>query len=88
MPKPKGYPGWYGRIEWETSHDIRFGWDLMRILRVHTGTGGGVAGNRFGYEVKLFESDWPGLREWMIFDRLSESNANKRYTYGTPCYFR
>lgn len=88
MPKPKGYPGWSGRIEWETSHDIRFGWGLMRSLRIHTGTGGGVAGNRFGYEVKLFESDWPGLREWMIFNRLSESNSNNRYTYGTPWYFR
>lgn len=87
-PKPRGYPGWSGRIEWETSHDIGFGSDPMRDLCIHTGTGGGAGKNRFGYGVSLFESDWPGLRAGMVFDRLSESSLNKRYVYGTPYYFR
>lgn len=87
-PKPRGYPGWSGRIEWQTSHDIGFGSDPMRGLCIHTGTGGGISKNRFGYEVKFFESDWPGLRQGMIFDRLSEKNGNKAYLYGSPEYFR
>jgi len=86
--KPRGYPGWSGRIEYNMSHDIGFGSDPMRNLRIHTGSGGGNSKNRFGYEVKFFESDWPGLRQGMIFDRLSEGNANKKYVYGSPRYFR
>lgn len=86
--KPRGYPGWAGRIEWETSHDIGFGIDPMRSLRIHTGTGGSASGNRFGYEVKFFASDWPGLRPRTVFDLLSENDQEKRYVYGSPNYFR
>lgn len=55
--KPRGYPGWQGRIEitgWEKFDG--FVSNLLEIVDIHTGTGG--CG---GYEVRWYASDWPGM---------------------------
>ncbi len=81
--RPRGYPGWGGRIEYQMSHDVGFGSDVVRGLGIHTGTGGGTGNNRYGYDVKFFESDWPGIG---VMNALLE-NQN-RFRYGEPRYFR
>ncbi len=59
--RPTGYPGWHGNIEFQVSHDIGFGSDVFRGLGINTGTGGGTSNNRYGFEVKFFAADWPGI---------------------------
>lgn len=81
--RPSSYPGWSGRIEYQMSHDVGFGSDVMQGLGIHTGTGGGTGNNRYGYDVKFFESDWPGIG---VMNALVE-NQN-RFQYGTPRYYR
>ena len=84
--KPKGYPGWTGRIE------FKFRWikkaagyypgsALFSAVNVHTGTGGG-GGHRddpdnkgyiiqsYGYGVEIFAHDHPGL--WRYHARQLE----------------
>jgi len=57
---PRGYPGWHGRLQYTASHTSgNINSSFFRLLRVHTGTGGGHI--NCSYEVKLFQSDWPGL---------------------------
>lgn len=86
-PAPRGYPGWTGRIEFQLSHDLGIGSDIMRPLGIHTGTGGGISENRYGYDVKFFDSDWPGLEKVRIFDIL-KGESPKRYLHGEPKYFK
>lgn len=87
-PAPRGYPGWTGRIEYQLSHSLGFGSDIMRGLGIHTGSGGGTKDNRHGYGVTFFESDWPGLARIATHGRLSDDHAWKQVKYGTPRYFR
>jgi hypothetical protein len=84
--KPTGYPGFTGRIEYQLSHDIGFGSDVMRGLGVHTGTGGGISNNRFGYSVTFFDADWPSLTKNRLLDILGDANW-QHFRYGTPKYF-
>lgn len=55
--KPRGYPGWSGRLIFEAHNHDSFFNDPFRELDIHKGSGGG--GNPYRYDVKLFESDWP-----------------------------
>jgi uncharacterized C2H2 Zn-finger protein len=87
-PKPTGYPGFHGRIEYQLSHDIGFGSDVMRNLGIHTGTGGGITTNRFGYDVRFFDSDWPGLEKSRVFEILSDKHGWRTFKHGTPEYFK
>lgn len=92
-PKPRGYPGWHGRIEYQMSHDMGFGSSAMRNLGIHTGTGGGGGGNNYGYDVRFFAADWPVLaeerRNRMVLSVLSDDdNVPDRIKYGEPKYFR
>lgn len=84
--KPQGYPGFVGRIEYQLSHDLGFGSDAVRNLGIHTGTGGGITGNRFGYSVTFFDADWPGLTKNRLLDILGDANW-KQFKYGKPNYF-
>ncbi len=91
--KPRGYPGWGGRIEYQLSHDLGFGSDVLRGTGIHTGTGGGTSDNRQGYDVKFFDTDWPGIaesaRNSRVLTVLSEDGGRwDRVKYGTPHYFR
>lgn len=55
--KPRGYPGWSGRISFDVHNFDTFYSMPLRDLDIHTGSGGG--GNPYRYCVKLFEYDWP-----------------------------
>ena len=83
---PRGYPGFTGLIEYQMSHGIGFGSDIMRSLGIHTGTGGGISNNRFGYGVTIFDADWPGLTSNRVIDLLGDKSW-KTFRYGTPKYF-
>lgn len=59
---PLGYPGFLGRVEFSLKDDpypYRVS-DIFEQLLIHTGTGGGGK-NNYGYDVRLFAADWPGL---------------------------
>lgn len=91
--RPRGYPGWHGRIEYQMSHDLGFGSDAMRGTGINTGTGGGISDNRYGYDVRFFESDWPKIAEAARNDRVlsvlsEERRWESRIKYGEPRYFR
>ena len=65
-PAPRGYPGWQGRIYFQTSCDTPgFFSDFLRGTRIHTGTGGSGQ-----YDVKFFEDDWPGLSKARVWNTL------------------
>lgn len=85
--KPTGYPGFTGRIEYQLSHDIGFGSDVVRGLGIHTGTGGGIGENRFGYSVTFFDADWPGLVNSRTMELLADRNW-RNVKIGEPKYFR
>lgn len=85
--RPRGYPGWHGRIEFEVSHDIRFGSDVFRGTGIHTGTGGSTNGKNYGYDVKFFESDWPGLSKARTWAAIGGPDIN-RFEAGSKNYFR
>lgn len=85
---PKGYPGWKGRIEFQISHEVPgFGSYLMEGTRINTGTGGSGDGLNFGYEVRLYASDWPGLEKGLVWEALKGANMN-RVEIGSKRYFR
>lgn len=86
-PAPRGYPGWSGRIEFQLSHDLGFGSDIMKPIGIHTGTGGGINGNRYGYDVKFFASDWTGLEKNNVFE-IIKGNRPAGHRSGEPRYFR
>lgn len=85
--KPTGYPGFEGRIEYQMSHNLGFGSDIVRSLGIHTGTGGGTNDNRCGYAVTFFDADWPGLAANRTMDLLADRDW-KKIQIGTPKYFR
>ena len=84
---PRGYPGWRGNIEYQMSHDIGFGSDVMKGTGIHTGSGGGRGDNCYGYGVTFFDSDWPGLNQSRVWNILKEQDV-RTFRYGEPCYFR
>lgn len=63
--KPRGYPGYYGSIEFDTGRGTSMDSDFFGFLGINTGSGGGGAcadGHReYRYGVSLFASDWEGL---------------------------
>lgn len=87
-PAPRGYPGWSGRIEFEVSHEnVRWGSDVFKGTGIHTGSGGSTNGRNYGYDVKLFESDWPGLQKMRAWAAIGGPDVD-RYHYGERRYFR
>jgi hypothetical protein len=62
--RPRGYPGFSGRIELHMPVEpLSFSSDVFRGTRIHTGTGGGGGNGNYGYEVKFFLADWPGIAD-------------------------
>ena len=72
---PRGYPGWQGRFDYIVQshksqlHSYPGSSETWTKTRIHTGTGGG-GGHKdqeinflqsFGYDVRLFYSDWPAM---------------------------
>lgn len=90
---PRGYPGWGGDIEYQISHNIRgFGSDLVKNTRIHTGSGGLISNNRYGFNVKFFEADWPGIaktqKEEKIINIIEDTNFNFTFNYGKAVHFK
>lgn len=79
---PKGYPGWHGRIWWETSaadnrsDDHRFG---LYGQCIHTGTANTGSGcstkttYTYSYEVLIFADDWKGLATYRDKENMWEA---------------
>jgi len=74
-PAPHGYPGWTGRMEWRIEWPQEWdGWypgsNLFKGQHVciHSGSGGGgtwkMGYQTFGYDIKIFAADWPGMARW------------------------
>ena len=60
--KPRGYPGFGGRIEFQIdTATSNFSSDVFKGTRIYTGSGGGGGGGKYGYDVKFFLDDWPGI---------------------------
>jgi hypothetical protein len=85
--RPHGYPGWQGNIEFQLSHDMGFGSNVFSGMGIHTGSGGGISDNRYGYAVKFFSSDWSGLRDTVIANKLANI-PQSAIRIGAPVYFR
>jgi hypothetical protein len=89
-PKPTGYPGWHGRVEWTVKwpkewDGVYLGADLFKgqRCRIYTGTGGG--GNMrnglqtFGYSAIIFAEDWPGLYQAQMKQQwINHENRRRR----------
>jgi hypothetical protein len=95
-PAPKGYPGFYGKIEFQFGLRVKpendvfrlgQGYDILKLLGLHTGSGGGMGNNRYGYDVTLFDSDWPGLTKVRVFDILKNGKTTDYFHHGAPKYF-
>ena len=77
--QPTGYPGWQGRIRFNTEGDFGgFFNDICRSTGINTGTGGGGGGS-YEYDVKLFEDDWQGLKEQQIMEQLGSDDFFQDY---------
>ena len=84
--KPLGYPGWYGLIEFDASHDNSYVSDIAEAVNIYTGTGGSTTGRNYGYNVTFFDGDWPGLekyRAWLLLQGVDHI----QFTMGKPKYF-
>lgn len=80
--KPKGYPGFRGRLEiWVVAKDFGY-WlsDSLKAGCIWTGSGGGGGAPQgktglkvlnFGYETTLWLNDWLGLGQEMSMAKLS-----------------
>jgi hypothetical protein len=93
-PAPRGHPGWYGRIEFKSNTSF-FKYDTMRSLRIFTGSGSGISGNRYGYSVTFFADDWPEIykthKEHMIENAICDIKTKPDtsvFKYGNSVYFR
>lgn len=100
-PAPRGYPGWYGRIEFQLKKPkkeiVRFESDTFKALRIHTGSGGSGNGIKYGYDVTFFDADWPALAEATALEHNMAKTMNLladrltpklKYDYGTEDYFK
>lgn len=75
---PTGYPGWQGRITFTVkSPYASFSSELFRHTGVVMGSGGGGGDpyytdtNHYGYELKLYDADFPNLISELTFSLLS-----------------
>ena len=79
---PRGYPGWSGWFEFEMSHNLPcFSSDIFRDTGIHTGSGGARGKNGYGYEIRFYDSDWPGLDKQKVLAILSEKDQSN-FNYG------
>lgn len=68
--RPKGYPGWSGRLEGKTVRSKKHmssypSSDTLRFIGIKTGSGGG-GNDDWGYSFTIFLADWPGLQQEVI----------------------
>jgi len=82
--RPKGYPGWSGRIGYTLSHTKGFGSgsDCWSGTRIHTGVGGGDPIHQRRLDVKMFAQDWPNLSINQTMAFLADKPLAGSFTYG------
>jgi hypothetical protein len=74
-PAPQGYPGFSGRIQFQTSNDpVGFSSDIFKGTRIRTGGGGGGGRNIYTFGVSFFLDDWPAIAE-----RINEQKAKHEH---------
>lgn len=70
---PISYPGWTGKISYQTTDEdtntYEFGGDMWKGTGVNTGTGG-YASNYY-YYIELFAEDWAGMAEEKTLELLT-----------------
>lgn len=71
---PTGYPGWSGRVTGSltraSKHMHSYPYSrFLNMVSIKTGTGGG-GNDGWGYDVKIFLDDWPGLAQQVLFEKL------------------
>ena len=75
---PLGYPGYRGQVTWRDNkyrsdqHLARS--EMLDLIGVHTGTGGGGT-----YECRIYIDDWPNLRQELLFETLT--GQGKQWIY-------
>lgn len=88
-PLPTGYPAWTGRIEFtitgEKSPTHYWSSDVMKKLGIHTGSGGGISGNRYGFGVTFWADDWPTLK---MMRALKDDESLGHVRIGKADYFK
>ena len=63
---------WKGQIEIQTSHSCNIS-NMIDAIGIRTGSGG--ASNKvYGYQVKFFEENWPGLVKMRMWAILQDRN--------------
>lgn len=72
---PRGYPGYFGYMSGTLSRpngpEFSYPYSkVFKLIRLHTGSGGG--GNKnWGYDIKIFLDDWPGLSQEVVAAKLA-----------------
>lgn len=72
---PLGYPGFYGNINWGANGETGL-FHILKVARLHLGTGGSSANGAGYYGFQLFLEDWPNISGAVVAAKL----AGKNYT--------
>lgn len=79
---PLGYPGFRGQVSWRDnkrwSDHHRARTEMLDLIGVHTGTGGGGT-----YECRIYIDDWPGLQQELLFKSLIGQDKQWIYVRAT-----
>ena len=73
-PGPTGYPGWDAHISGKLIRPPKYNSsypysEALNLVGIKTESGGG--GNEsWGYDVKIFAADWPGLEQGLVVNKL------------------
>lgn len=72
--KPRSYPGWQGYMQGclirARAHRSEYPYGAaLNAVGIRTGSGGG-GNDSWGYDVKIFQADWPGLERSLLFNIL------------------
>jgi len=90
-PKPKGYPGWTGRIRYtvdRAKHTGYFSSELVssKIIGLNTGSGGSGSRNEDDldsyytseFELRLYADDWPGIKKHKETQLIMQALSDNR----------
>jgi hypothetical protein len=60
---------------------------MLKDMLLATGSGGSAGGGVYGYDVKLFDSDWPGMQKMRAWAAIGGPSVDQ-FIYGQRRYFR
>lgn len=78
--RPRGYPGWHGRITYKMTDINTFASRALEKTGINTGTGGGGGDGIYSYGVTFFDADWPAITRYREKHSTAESLGGKGYT--------